>query len=316
MKSLSLIALAIATSQVRALNWMPSNYWFAGDMHINTGFSQVTYQLYFYDPKTEQFQLSPVKLRTNTILHLSTLLGGIKETPYLPCCDADNVENNFLLVPNKPYIPVNPNDPSELTKFNADLKSGNKLPYVVVNRKAGIISITIIGPFNIGPLISQKLSFNTAAFETKWVTNTPWYKTLKDHSPGMVFAFSFDADKGAFARGPDALYLYGITNFNQTNGWSWTSQGNTKDAPAKDIQGMTIKKLSDQSIIEIQRPIVNLDELQEAIDFINWTGQGTFANVIPNHKSKFAQKFNQQQKKKQQQKQQQQQQQNQGNAKK
>lgn len=289
----------LAAVHIEALNWMPSNYWFAGDMQIKSRYDHVTYQLYFYNPKTDTWRLSPVKLQANHVLHVGQLLGGIRECPYFPCCDDNYLGTYFLLVPNKPYVPNPGDDPTQnqqkLKDHNTALRSGQILPYVVISRKDNVISTCIVGPLVAGPYTSQKITFNLAAFESKWVANSPWYKHLDNHSPGMAFACSFDTSTGFLNNGTaltnNTFYICGITDFAWPNGWSWTLQGNRPDVPAKDIQGMTIQKLKKDGILQVQKPFVTLEELQEAIDFINWTEQGTFADVIPDHKSTIAQEM-------------------------
>lgn len=281
---ISLFYLITVLLPVNALNWMPSNYWFAGEVHISSIFYDLTYQMYYYDDATKKYKLSPVKLGVNKNININEVMGGIRNSPFVWCCDANDQGKSFLLVPNKPYTDYA--NPQGVQTYEKQLKSGYLHPYIVVSRQAGVITICIVGPMDISIFNSKMLTFNTTAFENSWVVNSPWYKGLKEKSPGMIFGFSFNADNGNFLNSSkslsdDAFYISGISDFSWPNGYSWTLQGNRKNIPAKDVTGMTMKKLQQQGIFHYQKPFVNLDELQAAIDFINLSGQGKFDDVLP-----------------------------------
>lgn len=259
------------------LNWMPSNYWLAGYMYI-AGPDDLTYNIYDATSKT----LSPIDLKTNTAFNIRDFYaqGNMDRTPRM------DDTTKILFVPNKTFIPnVADSAADQLKKsqqFEKDLRAGRDYPYIVVERNQGIINIFIVGPTRFLPSLSKKLGFNFLAFEQLWVKPSYWYNHLDDHSPGMAFAFSFDATQGTFLNSPgkilsdDAFYIIGLRNKSWPLGWSWTYQGPENTV----IKGMTAQKLVTQGIIEYQQPVISLRELQRIIDFINSTGQGKFDNVL------------------------------------
>lgn len=267
------------------LNWMPSNYWFAGYMYI-AGSDDLTYNLYSWNNSSQKMELSPISLTTNTVLNLRDLFGGIDKCPFMWSNGDPATETKFILVPSLTFIP-DPSDSATVQRRKADefqkgLLAGREAPYIVVERSQGLINIFIIGPTKVLNSLSQKLSFNFLAFEQSWVKPSNWYNHLEDHSPGMAFAFSFDASKGTFLNSPnkplsdDSFYIFGMSDKNAPLGWSWTYQGPENNA----VKGMTMKTLQGQGIVQHQEPLISLKELQRIINFINSSGQGKFDNVL------------------------------------
>lgn len=285
------------------LQWMKSNYWFAGYMYI-TGDPNLTYKICYWNDKTQKMELAPITFFTNTVIDISTLSGGnalcltnnLEQTGQ-GCIQMGWDSNNnrgtaFLLVPELPFSDFT--HPENEQSFENDLKAGKLAPYIYIERNAGIINIYILGPTAASKFAAQKLSFNFLAFEQVWVQQTKWYHDLisgalvsifsKDKNkfnPGMLFSFSFDAPTGTFANTPgralndDAFYIFGIANATDGHGWSWMHQGPENIS----IKGMTAATLQGQGILQLQGPFIDTDELQGAINFINWTGFGKFDNV-------------------------------------
>lgn len=297
------IALISASNQLFAdLQFMKSNYWFAGYMYI-TGDPNLTYKICYWNDQTQKMELSPVTFLTNTVIDIGTLSGGnayclannLEQTGKgcieMGWDDKNNRGTSFILVPNIPFSDFA--HPENEQSFENDLKAGKLAPYIVISRQAGIINIYIIGPTVVSNLAAQKLSFNFLAFEQTWVQQSNWYKDIaaqvmksifsnnKNFNPSMLFAFSFDATTGTFANTPgkildnDAFYIYGVYSITDGHGWSWTHQGPENTV----IKGMTTATLQGQGILQLQGPFIDIDELQNTINFINWTGYGKFENV-------------------------------------
>jgi hypothetical protein len=286
-----IFAFFMHLSPVQALQWMWSNYWFAGYMYI-TGDPNLTYSIYSWNNTTKQNELSPVTFPTNTIINIGQLMDGVENCPYMWWGQiSTNANGNpvmggttFLLVPSLPYVPgLNPSSDEE-QKFQNDLLAGKKAPYIYIERIENIINIYILGPTLLANNAARKLSFNFSAFENVWVQNSPWYK--KNSNPpgndGMAFACSFNAFYGCFLNSPnqplsnDSFYIYGMRNKAWPLGWSWTHQGPENTA----IKNMTMSTLQSQGIVQHEQPFVPLNDLQRVISWVNATGQAKFANVI------------------------------------
>lgn len=275
---LLLSILLINSSSLQALAW----YWFCGWMTIQ-GDPNLTYYLYAWDSNQKKMVLNPTPLPMNQTFLLQNLFGGVDNCQAMSWNQVSTDQNGnpvmggttFLLVPKKPYIGVGNPTQQELQQFEDCMKGANIAPYIYVERVFNLINVYIIGPRIISNLQGQKISFNMAAFENNWGHDPQW--------PGydMAFAFSFD-DQGNFlnsnltSMSPDSFYIYGIINKSWKMGWSWNQQNPQNQYCCA---GLTMDALISQGIITYQRPLLDPNDLQRVVNWINKTGQAKIADI-------------------------------------
>ena len=292
LKFILFLALVSGNMLQAKLNWMPSNYWLSGMMHISSVNLDIIYTMYVWDAKTKSYDSKGIPLPVNKTLNIGDLLGGISEAPLL----SDGAK--VIFAPTLPFISTGASD--EKTKADqqtADVLSGKIAPFFVVTRVGGIINFYIIGPTSVLQRASQKIFFNIYDFEKKWVVSSHWYKTLINHAVGMALGCSFDATLGEFlntTKKGQFIYLYGLKSKSSALGPNWfgsegptlqmivpgewidpkTNQIYPKDiSPA--IHGLTIDALIKDGIIVKERGL-SIPEFKQITDMINESKSGNF----------------------------------------
>lgn len=294
MKTIKISILSIcliSVMMVEALNWMNSNYWYAGNMKIQCSNPHVMYKIYALDAISKKYKPLDVELPVNRFFAIKDLMGGFAKCPYFGEKETAMKEVFYILAPSVPYS--SGVGQSKTQQSYDEAKSGYSFPYVIIYRKGSMLSIYILGPTNVALDYARKIVLNLNAFENSWVAKSNWYKTLKDHAKGMAFAFTFNADTGAFPYLPggeylanNALYITGISDLSKGIGFSWTIQGIDPKAKALDVDGMSLKKLQDQGILVFQGEGLDPEDLQWAIDCVNKNAGAKFANVLSGGKKR------------------------------
>lgn len=281
-----LLSCLLSVLCLEALFLMPSTYWLAGRMTIQSADPRVTYKIYAYDDASKALMPLGVQLPVNRQFAIIELLGGGFQK--CPSFSEQANETICFLVPSVPFMKGQGSQTDK--EFLAETKAGTYHPYVVLYRKGVMLNIYILGPTIVGADYAQKISINLNALELNWVEPSRWYKKLDRHAFGMAFALTFNADTGCFPTIPsnreilsnDALYLCGLDAsyavITRPLGSNWIGQN--LPLGLGEVYGMTLQGLQDQGIVTFQCDGLDLEDLQWVINSVNTYAGAQYASVI------------------------------------